>query len=114
MKDCFENLATTFAEKIIAAIPNQRQNDELNRIHSYLKAHREHREVFMNYLVNPDISEEIDAPETDPLTGTIIGAAIDVHRVLGPGLLESAYEACLAYEIKTVKGRNPKASTYFL
>jgi len=29
----------------------------------------------------------------------IIGAAIDVHRALGPGLLESAYEACLAYEL---------------
>ena len=33
------------------------------------------------------------------ITGTIIGAAIDVHRALGPGLLESAYEACLVYEI---------------
>jgi GxxExxY protein len=33
------------------------------------------------------------------ITGTIIGAAIDVHRALGPGLLESAYEACLAHEI---------------
>lgn len=33
------------------------------------------------------------------ITGTIIGAAIEVHRALGPGLLESAYEACLAYEI---------------
>ncbi|MCF7806864.1 MAG: GxxExxY protein [Simkaniaceae bacterium] len=53
----------------------------------------------MNYLINPNISEEINAPETDPLTGTIIGAAIAVHRVLGPGLLESAYEACLAYEL---------------
>ena len=32
-------------------------------------------------------------------TGIIIGAAIDVHRALGPGLLESAYEACLAFEL---------------
>jgi GxxExxY protein len=54
----------------------------------------------MNYLVNPDISEEIDGRETDPLTGNIIGAAIDVHRALGPGLLESAYEACLVYELR--------------
>ncbi len=33
------------------------------------------------------------------ITEEIIGAAIAVHRELGPGLLESAYEACLAYEI---------------
>ncbi len=34
------------------------------------------------------------------LTQEIIGAAIKVHRKLGPGLLESAYEACLAHEIE--------------
>ena len=34
------------------------------------------------------------------ITGQIIGAAIRVHRKLGPGLLESAYEACLAYELE--------------
>jgi GxxExxY protein len=33
------------------------------------------------------------------LTKVIIGAAIDVHRQLGPGLLESAYEACLCHEL---------------
>lgn len=33
------------------------------------------------------------------LSREIIGAAIAVHRGLGPGLLESAYEACLAYEL---------------
>lgn len=32
------------------------------------------------------------------ITEAIIGAAIKVHKELGPGLLESAYEACLAYE----------------
>lgn len=30
----------------------------------------------------------------------IIGAAIEVHKQLGPGLLESSYEACLAYELR--------------
>ncbi len=35
------------------------------------------------------------------LTEAIIGAAIAVHRVLGPGLLESAYEACFAYELES-------------
>ena len=33
------------------------------------------------------------------VTEGIIGAAIAVHKTLGPGLLESAYEACLAYEL---------------
>lgn len=37
------------------------------------------------------------------LTGAIIGAAIEVHRVLGPGLLESAYEECLCREL-TLRG----------
>lgn len=37
--------------------------------------------------------------EKDVLTGDIIGAAIEVHRHLGPGLLESTYEACLSYEL---------------
>ena len=37
--------------------------------------------------------------ELDRITEDIIGAAIEVHRELGPGLLESTYEACLAYEL---------------
>ncbi len=36
------------------------------------------------------------------LTSQIIGAAIEVHRQLGPGLLESAYETCLAYELTKI------------
>lgn len=34
------------------------------------------------------------------LSSIIIGAAIEVHKQLGPGLLESSYEICLAYELK--------------
>ena len=37
--------------------------------------------------------------ERDVLTDQIIGLAIEVHRHLGPGLLESAYEECLCYEL---------------
>ncbi len=37
--------------------------------------------------------------EADPLTHSVIGAAIEVHKHLGPGLLESAYEECLAHEL---------------
>jgi GxxExxY protein len=36
----------------------------------------------------------------DPLTNRVIGLAIGVHRELGPGLLESAYEECLCFELK--------------
>jgi GxxExxY protein len=36
----------------------------------------------------------------DQISRRIIGAAIEVHRHLGPGLLESAYETCLAYELR--------------
>lgn len=35
----------------------------------------------------------------EELTGTICSAAIEVHKQLGPGLLESAYEECLCYEL---------------
>ena len=35
----------------------------------------------------------------DPLTSRIIGCAIEVHQYLGPGLLESTYERCLAHEL---------------
>jgi GxxExxY protein len=41
------------------------------------------------------ISEDLDS-----LSYKIIGLAIEVHRQLGPGLLESAYQQCLYYEIK--------------
>ena len=37
---------------------------------------------------------------TNPITRKIIGAAIEVHRHLGPGLLESSYEACLCRELQ--------------
>jgi len=41
--------------------------------------------------------------ERDPVSAAVIGAAIEVHRHLGPGLLESAYESCLCHEL-TLRG----------
>ena len=38
--------------------------------------------------------------EVNQITEAIIGAAIEVHKRLGPGLLESAYRICLAYELR--------------
>ncbi len=35
----------------------------------------------------------------EKITNDIIGCALDVHKTLGPGLLESAYESCLEYEL---------------
>ncbi len=40
---------------------------------------------------------------SEPLSFAVIGAAIEVHRCLGPGLLESAYENCLCHEL-TLRG----------
>jgi GxxExxY protein len=37
--------------------------------------------------------------QINEITHAVIGAAMKVHRALGPGLLESAYEACLAFEL---------------
>jgi GxxExxY protein len=38
--------------------------------------------------------------EKDPLTEVVIGAAIEVHRLMGPGLLESIYQRCMEEELK--------------
>lgn len=37
--------------------------------------------------------------EFKPLSGRIIGAALEVHKILGPGVLEYTYEECLSYEL---------------
>jgi GxxExxY protein len=42
---------------------------------------------------------DAETPREDRITSEIIGAAIEVHRELGPGLLESAYEQCLCHEL---------------
>src|SRR5690242_2720058 len=38
--------------------------------------------------------------DKDPLTGAVIGAAIEVHREMGPGLLESVYQRCMEHELR--------------
>ena len=40
------------------------------------------------------------AGQMNAITEQIIGAAMEVHRAIGPGLLESAYEVCLVYELR--------------
>jgi len=46
------------------------------------------------------ISTKTDIDELNRLSSETIGAAIEVHRNLGPGLLESAYESCLSWELR--------------
>src|SRR5205085_6416396 len=53
--------------------------------------------------VNPKQKEGKYMDERDPLSEQVIGAAIEVHRILGPGLLESVYQKCLAHEL-TLRG----------
>ena len=46
--------------------------------------------------INPDTKEK----QLNTLSGKVIGAAMRVHSALGPGILESAYKACLVYELR--------------
>ena len=45
------------------------------------------------------LASSLMADELNALTESIISAALEVHRELGPGLLENAHEACLAFEL---------------
>ncbi|MCP4964394.1 MAG: GxxExxY protein [bacterium] len=46
-----------------------------------------------------ETADDLESARLNRITKQIIGAAIRVHEALGPGLLESAYEACLAFEL---------------
>jgi len=63
---------------------------------SGLKQNRENWET----QIPPIFAEGKVDMQLNDITHAIIGAAMKVHRALGPGLLESAYEACLAYELQ--------------
>lgn len=46
------------------------------------------------------VSTVSSQPRINQITGVVVSAAMKVHSVLGPGLLESVYEACLAHELR--------------
>jgi|GEM_PF-2239373 len=50
-----------------------------------------------------DGAEEEVGMEFDALSNRVIGCALEVHRALRPGLLESSYEQCLAYELSLAR-----------
>jgi GxxExxY protein len=58
----------------------------------------------------------MDMISENQLTRKVIGLGIEVHRELGPGLLEAAYEECLVYEFKThgisFKRQSPVSLSY--
>ena len=77
----------------------RRHREEINvtkasRVSLWLRASVVQLKGFMNY-------EETEAQRKrlNEISGKVIGACIEIHRELGPGLLESAYEECLAYEL---------------
>jgi GxxExxY protein len=65
-------------------------HSELLKTAFYHRGHRGHRER----------SGNVTREELNVTTGQVVDAAIKVHSALGPGLLESAYKACLAYELR--------------
>src|SRR5208337_2618203 len=61
--------------------------------------------TFESSVVAPRLAckADLSTDAEQPLTREIIAAAIEVHRSLGPGLLESAYQACLCRELELRK-----------
>jgi GxxExxY protein len=86
---------------------NTNKTEELTQ-RVYREVTESHRESYKwrnLYIVNREekqwneVKQNKNIMEQDEITKKIIGCAIEVHKNLGPGLLESAYEECLAYEL---------------
>jgi len=56
--------------------------------------------IILNLSIHHEGHEETRRMEFDELSNRVIGCALTVHRELGPGLLETVYEQCLAHELQ--------------
>ena len=58
-------------------------------------------------ILKTNLAADMNRDAINRLSNQMTGAAIEVHRIMGPGLLESAYEECLGYELEDrVSGRH--------
>jgi GxxExxY protein len=55
---------------------------------------------YERHNVNHEGHEKHEGKKFDELSSRVIGCAIEVHRILGPGLLESSYQRCLSHELE--------------
>jgi GxxExxY protein len=69
----------------------------------YLQQRRTHHQQFLEIAFGGNLAAppamHVDPSEFNDVTGRILGGAIEVHRALGPGLLESIYMTCLQFEL---------------
>jgi len=86
--------------------------NELGTDLALLAPQRKFLHEFFYHPLSSFVRDAEPTEEENSLTGKIIGAAIDVHRILGPGLLESAYEACLIYELRLRKLKSGKSKGF--
>lgn len=63
-------------------------------------ATRQRNDPSCQYILTIFIEDILFSMSDNELSSKIIGAAIEVHKQLGPGLLESTYETCLAFELR--------------
>ena len=84
----------------------QRRGDTENKISSNFMAYQNLNNLHMNLKIDDinnnqkhAVPSEEEIAGANKITAEIIGAAIEVHKALGPGLLESAYEECLCHEL---------------
>jgi len=90
--------------RVIEIDPARALDKHLTRLNDVFTDRRPefYKSLVKGKTVTAEIAEGAEKGEgenLDRITEEIIGAAIEVHRALGPGLLESAYERCLAFEL---------------